>query len=168
MKRYGFGKSQWWLVAWFPLLLAAVVYLVQMLVGAQTSWWQLWLVALFVTIAGVLVRGLRVEDIDESLPTHAVSANGLIDKPFADVTRWENRLSWGQNDIGRFNSAVRPRVRDLANERLRLRHGIDCRSHPGRARQLLGREVFEFLTRPAKSVPNPRQWSVVIHTIEEI
>lgn len=168
MKRYGFGKAQCWLLVWFPPLLAGAVYLVQTVVGAQTRWWQLWLVALFITVAGILVRGLRVEDVDESIPVHTVRSNGLIDKPFAEVTRWENRLSWGHNDVKRFNTAVRPRIKELANERLQLRHGIDCRSHPSQARQLLGNDVFQFLNRSARSVPNPRQWSVVIHTIEEI
>ena len=168
MKVEKFGITQVWLLVWFPPLLAAAIYLAQIAMGLRSSWWQLWLIALFATLAGILVRGLNVEDVDSSLPTHVVRSNGLVDRPFAEVARWENRLSWGQNDVRRFNRAVRMRMKDLADERLRLRHGIDCRTHPATAQKILGQEAFAFVTRPSRSVPDPHFLSFVVTRIEEI
>jgi hypothetical protein len=69
-------------------------------------------------------------------------------RPFADVSRLEDRLAWGGSDLDHFNSAVRPVLVRLADERLQ-RHGVTRQSHPESARQLLGEQLWRLADDPA-------------------
>ena len=59
-----------------------------------------------------------------------------------------------------------PRIGELADERLRQRHGLTRASDPHRARQLLGEEAWQFLhTRPRRKV-NPRDVASIVAKVE--
>lgn len=82
------------------------------------------------------------------------------DRPFAGVSDWQDRLSWGQQDAGRFESGVRPGLVRLADERLWQRHAITRASHPERARQLMGERLWNLATESAPT--GGRQRSVAM------
>jgi hypothetical protein len=48
---------------------------------------------------------------------------------------------------------LRPRLREIAAQRLAARHGVDLDSRPEAARALLGEEIWE-LVRPERSLPD--------------
>ena len=58
----------------------------------------------------------------------------------------------GQLDMWRNRSAFRPNVVELASVRLARRHGVDLAAEPGRARALVGANVWE-LVRPDQPTP---------------
>jgi hypothetical protein len=84
------------------------------------------------------------------------------------VQRWEARFTWTERDHARWASAVRPRLVDLVDERLRHRHGLTLRRDPARARAVIGDELWTFLHAPVRRGPSPRDMATIIAEIEKI
>jgi hypothetical protein len=82
--------------------------------------------------------------------------------------RWDSRLSWSERDPQRFMSVVRPRLADIADERLRQRHGVSRADDPRRARELMGERLWMFLFSPLASTPNPRELAAVVDDMEKL
>lgn len=93
---------------------------------------------------------------------------GPVDGVARAVQRWESRFGWTERDQVRFTTAVRPRLRDLADERLRQRHGVTLRSDPARARELLGDPLWTFLHDPVRRPPGPREVATIVGEMEKI
>ncbi|MFF5174442.1 hypothetical protein ACFY3U_17625 [Micromonospora sp. NPDC000089] len=86
----------------------------------------------------------------------------------AAVNGWERPLDWSSGNRERFAERVLPRLGELADERLRLRHGVTRESDPDRARSLLGEQVWTFLTVPARRNPSPRDLAAIVAELEKI
>jgi hypothetical protein len=86
----------------------------------------------------------------------------------AAVRRWEQRLEWSQHDFERFSRNVLPVFAELADERLRLKHGFTRASDPRRARELLGEPLWEFLDEPGRRSPKPRELTTYVEALEKI
>jgi hypothetical protein len=86
------------------------------------------------------------------------------------VTRWDTRLSWVrlQNDPHQFARTIQPRLVQLIDERLRLRHGIVRSTDPTRARAVLGSPLWTFVTTPVRAQVTPADLAVLIRQMEEI
>ncbi|GII24133.1 hypothetical protein [Planosporangium mesophilum] len=84
------------------------------------------------------------------------------------LARWDTRLGWSERDPHRFMSVVRPRLADIAEERLRQRHGVTRDTDPRRARQLLGERLWTFLFEPLTRIPNPRELAAVVDDVEKL
>ncbi|GAA3336817.1 hypothetical protein GCM10020358_10800 [Amorphoplanes nipponensis] len=84
------------------------------------------------------------------------------------VRRWEQQLDWSQRDAEKFSRNVLPVLAELADERLRLRHGITRASDPRRARELLGGPLWEFLDQPGRRAPKPRDLDTYVEALEKI
>jgi hypothetical protein len=84
------------------------------------------------------------------------------------VRRWEQRLEWSQSDPDSFSRNVLPVLAELADERLRLRHGFTRASDPGRARELLGEPLWLFLGDPGRRPPRPRDLVAHVETLERL
>jgi hypothetical protein len=82
--------------------------------------------------------------------------------------RWVTRLSWSERDPQRFLSVVRPRLAELADERLRQRHGVSRAEDPVRARELMGERLWMFLFSPSASAPSPRELAVMVDEMEKL
>ncbi len=78
------------------------------------------------------------------------------------VRRWDRRLDWGATAPERFAATVCVRLGEVADERLRQRHGITRRTDPARARRLLGEQVWILLHERITRVPTPREISLVV------
>ena len=72
------------------------------------------------------------------------------------VRRWEQRLEWSRSDPDAFARTVVPMLGELADERLRLHHGITRASDPRRARELLGEPLWLVLDDPGRRPPRSR------------
>ena len=84
------------------------------------------------------------------------------------LTSLESRLSWGATDPDRFRDRVRPLLADLATDRLRSRRGVDPRTDPEHARQILGEPLWTLMTaEPARS-PSRAELSRLVEAIERI
>ena len=84
------------------------------------------------------------------------------------LTSLESRLSWGATDPYRFRHRVRPLLVDLATDRLRSRRGVDPRTDPEHARQILGEPLWTLMTaEPARS-PGRSELTRLVEAIERI
>ncbi|MFC0526292.1 hypothetical protein [Phytohabitans kaempferiae] len=85
------------------------------------------------------------------------------------VHRWEVPLGWSRReDIDRYVRTVPKMIRELADERLRQRHGLTIASDPKSARALLGEELWTFLTTPVKRPPPTRDLVAAVSRLEKL
>jgi hypothetical protein len=84
------------------------------------------------------------------------------------VHRWDRRLEWGTTGAQRFCSSVAPRLGELADERLRQRHGITRAVDPVRARRLLGEELWTLLHGRRDRVPTAREVAKALSRLESL
>ena len=134
-------------------------------------------VSLVVLVAGVLaVLAVRrvTAGLAPSPPPRAGTRTFAGDGPAPrDAVRtaingWEVPLDWSANRPERFTQVVLPRLGDLADERLRLRHGLNRESDPARARALLGERLWTFLESPPRRTPSPRDLAAIVAELEKI
>jgi hypothetical protein len=93
---------------------------------------------------------------------------GAVDGLRSAVSRWESRFEWGHDGADRFARAVRPRLVELVDERLRQRHGISRTADPDRAREVLGEPLWTFLQGPVGKPPAPRELAALVARMEEL
>ncbi|WP_341719059.1 hypothetical protein QQG74_04700 [Micromonospora sp. FIMYZ51] len=86
----------------------------------------------------------------------------------AAVNGWATPLEWSKTKPDRFTGRVLPRLAELADERLRLKHGVTRESDPGRARVLLGDRLWKFLETPPRRTPSPRDLAAIVAELEKI
>ncbi|PWR05341.1 hypothetical protein DKT68_27525 [Micromonospora acroterricola] len=84
------------------------------------------------------------------------------------INRWEWPLDWSTTRPERFSGTVLPRLAELADERMRLKHGVTRESDPARARVLLGDRLSTFLDSPPRRPPSPRDLAVIVAELEKI
>ncbi|WP_406075062.1 hypothetical protein [Micromonospora sp. NBC_01638] len=84
------------------------------------------------------------------------------------INRWERPLDWSNTRLERFTEVVLPRIGELADERMRLKHGVTRESDPARARVLLGARLWTFLATPPRRTPSPRDLAVIVAELEKI
>ncbi|MEV0156175.1 hypothetical protein AB0H57_20945 [Micromonospora sp. NPDC050686] len=84
------------------------------------------------------------------------------------VRRWEVPLDWSATRPERFGNTVLPRLAELADERLRQRHGVTREADPARARALLGDRLWTFLDSPPRRPPSPRDLAAIVAELEKI
>jgi hypothetical protein len=86
------------------------------------------------------------------------------------VTGWSTRLAWlhSRTDPRQFVRNVQPRLVQIVEERLRLRHGITLADDPARARELLGEPLWTFVTVPVPKNPSPRELAALVKHMEGI
>jgi len=88
---------------------------------------------------------------------------------FPELYLLEHRLSWGSVDPERFELRVRPQLVQLAEERLRQRHGVDRWREPDRARGIVGEPLWLLMTGPPTvRPPSPSQVADLVAHLERI
>ncbi|MEH0980724.1 hypothetical protein [Micromonospora sp. CPCC 205556] len=93
---------------------------------------------------------------------------GARDALRAAINGWEVPLDWSATRPERFSKVVLPRLAELADERLRQRHGLTRESDPARARALLGDRLWTFLDTPPRRTPSPRDLAAIVAELEKI
>lgn len=86
----------------------------------------------------------------------------------AAINSWEGPLDWSATRAKRFNGTILPRLGELADERIRLRHGVTRGSDPARARVLLGDRLSTFLEHPPRRPPSPRELAAIVAELEKL
>ncbi|WP_410809776.1 hypothetical protein [Micromonospora sp. 067-2] len=84
------------------------------------------------------------------------------------INRWELPLDWSTTHPERFSRVILPRIAELADERMRLEHGVTRESDPARARVLLGDRLWTFLESPPRRPPSPRDLAVIVAELEKV
>ncbi|XTZ17612.1 hypothetical protein ACQSSU_09710 [Micromonospora echinospora] len=84
------------------------------------------------------------------------------------VDGWALPLAWATSEPERFTRVVLPRITELADERLRQRHGVTRESDPARARALLGERLWTFLAAPGRRPLSPRDLAAIVAELEKI
>ena len=84
------------------------------------------------------------------------------------INGWERPLDWSSDNRERFTERILPRLGELADERLRQRHGVTRESDPARARALLGEPLWTFLATPVRRPPSPRDLAAIVAELEKI
>ncbi|MDI5937261.1 MULTISPECIES: hypothetical protein [unclassified Micromonospora] len=154
--------------------LTAVVVAGLRAVGLQLSLW--------VVVAGVLAllavrrvtaalaplppprSGARIPAGEEDGHYHWAARDALR----AAINGWERPLDWSSGNPQRFAERILPRLGELADERLRQRHGVTRESDPARARALLGDRLSTFLDTPPRRTPSPRDLAAIVAELEKI
>ncbi|MET8280152.1 hypothetical protein [Micromonospora sp. NPDC005174] len=93
---------------------------------------------------------------------------GARDALRAAINGWELPLDWSTTRPERFTEVILPRLAELADERLRLKHSVTRESDPVRARALLGDRLWTFLETPPRRPPSPRDLAVIVAELEKI
>jgi hypothetical protein len=166
---------------WIGNLVFSTAGTIMLSVVIQTAGYEipyLLIFAIFFT-AAALYRALRLIDPQPlppattgTLPATAgdpqAAATDPTDGLFLAMARWDTRLEWTERDPGRFVRVVRARLADVADERLRLRHGITRTGEPEQARQLMGEPLWDFLHRPITRNPTPKEMAAIVAEVERL
>ncbi|MFJ6195230.1 hypothetical protein [Micromonospora sp. NPDC092111] len=169
------GRARWvFRVLATAAALTAVVLVCLRAVGLQLSIW--------IVVAGVLAV-LAVRRVTGALaPPPPPRAGGRAptgeepgaynwgarDALRAAINGWERPLDWSSGNRERFTERILPRLGELADERLRQRHGLTRDSDPARARALLGDPLWSFLSTPSRRPPSPRDLAAIVAELEKI
>ncbi|MFB9333552.1 hypothetical protein ACFFTT_12110, partial [Actinoplanes octamycinicus] len=86
----------------------------------------------------------------------------------ASVRRWEQTLDKAHSDPDTYARNVLPVLGELADERLRLRHGLTRSSDPRRARELLGDEAWAVLSDPGRRGLRTRDLETYVQAMERL
>lgn len=84
------------------------------------------------------------------------------------VLRWEQRLTWHADTPGTFSAQLQPALRELADERLRLRDGLTLAADPARARAVLGEPTWAVLTGEYRRGPDRQELSRAVARLAEL
>lgn len=101
------------------------------------------------------------------------AGDGMYQWPSPDamrwaVTRWEQRLAWYVDVPTTFTERLQPMLRDLADERLRQRHGVTIAGDPHRARMLLGEPLWTVLTSTRRRGPGLHELAAAVARLEDL
>ena len=160
---------------------AAVWETVAVLVGGAVAGTLVWLVFLLGSYRArpdlCLVAGLAIAacwrlvrsmvPAPEVEPSTRDGAESLVDG-FGELTSLEHRLSWGSVDADRFAERVRPLLVELAQERLRSRHGVDPATRPEQARRIVGESLWQLMTAPPARRPSRAELGRLVDDLERI
>ncbi|WP_433374796.1 hypothetical protein ACQPZX_04690 [Actinoplanes sp. CA-142083] len=136
-----------WILRNALLIVAATVVTVAALRAANIHISLLLIIAFFVGLRLVLfaVSEVAPPALPKRRSSSSESGRNQGDALRATVRRWERSLDRAHSDADLYARNVLPALAELADERLRLRHGITRSSDPRRARELLGDPLWAAL-----------------------
>jgi hypothetical protein len=165
-----------WLIA--PVVIsvigAVVGGLLLRVLGVAVPYPLLFMILLVVQLLRRTLRWLDPQPIPAGLRQPIIEPDGDAPAP-ADglqlaVARWDTRLAWVrmQRDPHQFARTVQPRLIQIVDERLRLRHGVVRSADPTRARAILNGPLWTFMTTPVQTSITPADLAQLIRQMEEI
>jgi hypothetical protein len=129
------------------------------------------IVAAFICLRLIL---LAVSDVaPPALPKRSSGGSGSRSGPGSDalrsaVRRWERTLDRAHADPDLYSRNVLPVLAEMADERLRLRHGITRAADPRRARELLGDPMWAALHDPGRRAAKTRDIETFVDVLERL
>jgi hypothetical protein len=128
-------------------------------------------------VAGVVVAAAALLLLSASVRTglEPLPEVGVDEVPtpaaYRELISLEERMSWGAVDRHRFDERVRPLLLRVATERIRQQYGVVLADQPGQAREIMGEELWTFLTSPPDPAGKPvsrRQLASVVAGMEKL
>jgi hypothetical protein len=160
----------WWLVRNVLLVVGMTVVTVAALRSSGHSISVLLVVAFYTGLRLVLFAVSEVAP--PSMPRRRGGALPREDTPTdslrAAVRRWERNLDRAHADPDLYARNVLPVLAELADERLRLRHGITRASDPRRARELLGDPLWAALHDPGRRTARSSELETYVNALERL
>jgi hypothetical protein len=132
------------------------------------------LILIIAAFIGLRLIMLAVSEVaPPPLPKRRGGGSGSSSGPASDalraaVRRWERTLDRANADPDLYSRNVLPVLAELADERLRLRHGITRASDPRRARELLGDPMWEALHDPHRRAGKTRELEGLVDALERL
>jgi hypothetical protein len=132
------------------------------------------LVLIIAAFIGLRLILLAVSEVaPPPLPKRRGGGSGASSGPASDalraaVRRWERTLDRANADPDLYSRNVLPVLAELADERLRLRHGITRASDPRRARELLGDPTWEALHDSGRRAGKTRELESLVDALERL
>jgi hypothetical protein len=132
------------------------------------------LILIVAAFIGLRLVMLAVSEVaPPPLPKRRGGGSGSSSGPASDalraaVRRWERTLDRANADPDLYSRNVLPVLAELADERLRLRHGITRASDPRRARELLGDPMWEALHDPGRRAGKTRELESLVDALERL
>jgi hypothetical protein len=128
-------------------------------------------VAFFIGLRAVLYAVSEVAP--PALPKRSKGGGRIDDGRALDslrvaVRRWERSLDRAHTDPDLYTSNVLPVLAELADERLRLRHGITRVSDPRRARELLGDPLWAAMHDRGRRTAKTRELETYVDALERL
>jgi len=169
----------WWLakaLLW-SLAVALPIWAALRAGGLLVPYPLLVMLALVTRVMRALFRWIAVGPLPDTLlrPSAELVSADQVDIVHRDglamaTRRWDTRLSFARLHGGKdqFARVVQPKLVELVDERLRLRHGILRPADPVRARAALGEPLWQLVTTPVAKNPSPREVARMITLMEEI
>lgn len=146
--------------------------------GAMFGWkipYLLYLVVLLAIVAGRMVAAAVAPPPVLESPIREdteLRAYGVLDRPFAEVRRWEDRFELIHGDPAYFRRTVLPEITAVVDERLRTAHGISRQRDPERAAEILGPRLSEFLETGTLGqrtrAPSPAELTLIVKEMEDV
>ncbi|MFF5291510.1 hypothetical protein [Paractinoplanes globisporus] len=159
-----------WILRNALLITAATVVTVAALHAADTSVSIVLVVAFYVGLRAVLYAVSEVAP-----PSSPKRRNGGYqadgrqpDSLRAAVRRWERNLDRAHSEPDLYARNVLPVLAELADERLRLRHGITRASDPRRARELLGDPLWAALHDRGRRSARTNELETYVNALERL
>jgi hypothetical protein len=152
----------------FAVLVAGGTYvllLVLSVYGLKAAYASLLAIVVTAIVVVFTVRGVDVEPVPETVhetPWLVPSFPEADDGVETSVARWISRIDFGAED------AVHQMIVDLIDERLHLEHGIDRATAPDAARELVGPQLWEFVTRTRRRRLLPKELSMLLTRMEAL
>jgi hypothetical protein len=163
-------STGWWFVRNVLLITALTVVTVAALRAGGHHISVLLVVAFWTGLRVVLIAVSEVAP--PSLPKRrggSATADGTPpDSLRAAVRRWERNLDRAHADADLYARNVLPVLAELADERLRLRHGITRASDPRRARDLLGDPLWAALHDPGRRTAKSSELETYVTALERL
>jgi hypothetical protein len=130
-----------------------------------------WLVVALCVTGGAVAAAVRVLKVHVPAPGNAptrLAYRALTDRERGGVARQARYLDSGIESADRFDLRVRPQLIRLADHALRRRHGVDLRSQPDQARELLGDSLWQVIRTPPTTPPPRRQLAEWVSRLEAL
>jgi hypothetical protein len=123
--------------------------------------------ALLIALPVQVLRSLR--PARESPPPSPSSRLRPATLQFRDALLIRERLRWGRQSPDRFANVVTPLLRELADERLSRRRGLDRSRDRQAVERLLGGDLLAMIENPAPAAVPTTSWlDDAIRRIEQI
>jgi len=177
--RSGADATWWWLLktALLAAVVAAPVWGILRMVGLDVPYPLLLMIGLVGRTLRSLLRWIAPRALPPTLTRPSVelisedqAAGTAQDGLYLATARWDTRLSWTKvhGDKTQFARTVQPKIVEIVDERLWLRHGISRAGDPARARALLGEQLWGFVTEPVPRNLTPREVAGLIALMEAV
>jgi hypothetical protein len=160
-----------WLLRNAALVAAATIVTVAVLRAGGYHAPLILIIAAFIGLRLILLAVAEVAP--PPLPKRRGGGSGSSSGPSSDalraaVRRWERTLDRATADPDLYSRNVLPVLAEMADERLRLRHGITRASDPRRARELLGDPTWEALHDPGRRAGKARELDALVDALERL